>query len=392
MSPDQAALPKYDCLVLSGGGAKGAYGAGVAKALWEYRALKKIDTTLCLIGTSAGALNAAVLATAEADDLVSFWSTATSRQVLGVWFNHPLIRGAAVAGLKKIFRTPAPYSIYPDKGLRRLLKHCIQYSGDSHPRPLIVAATNYTTAKLAGFYSSPLVEKLQQYDLSLPQEERRFQHLQGINGADRFFDALLASSAIPVVFPPVKIGDSLYIDGGVGNNTPTREAAYFLRRLAQAKLGTIGEVFCVTQDTARALIDAQAATGPVDIANRAWNVYHTVHTRPIVDLWRKINNDVNKQNERLAEVSEAISKMQLGEARVKEIQDLVNSKLAPKQQNLSITFIEPSTSLGDTLDFTPKEIRTSIERGYTDFVKTMYDAARLSEQERATLNGRPIFR
>jgi hypothetical protein len=101
---------------------------------------------------------------------------------------------------------------------------------------------------------------------------------------------------------------------------------------------------------------------------------------------------VNKQNEKLAEVSEAISKMQLGEASVKEIQDLVNSKLAPKQQNLYITFIEPSTSLGDTLDFTPKEIRTSIERGYTDFVKTMHDAARLSEQERATLNGRPIFR
>jgi predicted acylesterase/phospholipase RssA len=209
VSSDQAGLPQYDCLVLSGGGAKGAYGAGVAKALWVYRALRNIDTTLCLIGTSAGALNAAVLATAEADDLISFWSTATSRQVLGVWFNHPLIRGAAVAGLKKMFNTRAPYSIYPNKGLRRLLRRCIQYDGDSHPRPIIVAATNYTTARLAGFYSSPLVGKLKQYDLSLPQEDRRLQHLEAINSADQFFDALLASSAIPVVFPPVRIGDSL---------------------------------------------------------------------------------------------------------------------------------------------------------------------------------------
>jgi predicted acylesterase/phospholipase RssA len=52
MSSNQSQLQKleqYDCLVLSGGGAKGAYGAGVAKALWEFRALKNIRTQLCLI-------------------------------------------------------------------------------------------------------------------------------------------------------------------------------------------------------------------------------------------------------------------------------------------------------------------------------------------------------
>src|SRR5712691_8816377 len=108
MSTDPSDLQKYDCLVLSGGGAKGAYGAGVAKALWEYRKLKKVDTKLCVVGTSAGALNAAVLATAEADNLVSFWTTATSRQVLGVWFNHPLIRGAVVAAWRKVRNSSAP--------------------------------------------------------------------------------------------------------------------------------------------------------------------------------------------------------------------------------------------------------------------------------------------
>jgi predicted acylesterase/phospholipase RssA len=72
MSPDQPELPKYDCLVLSGGGAKGAYGSGVAKALWEFRSLTNVTTRLCVVGTSAGALNAAVLATANANALVSF--------------------------------------------------------------------------------------------------------------------------------------------------------------------------------------------------------------------------------------------------------------------------------------------------------------------------------
>lgn len=391
MSIDPPDFQKYDCLVLSGGGAKGAYGAGVAKALWEYRKLKKVDTKLCVVGTSAGALNAAVLATAEADNLVSFWTIATSRQVLGVWFDHPLIRGAVVAAMRKIFNRSAPYSIYPNKGLRRLVMKCVTYTGNSHPRPLILAATNYTTAKLAGFYSSPLVEKLKEYDLTLPEEDRRLQHLQSINGPDDFFDALLASSAIPVAFPPMKIGESLFIDGGVGNNTPTREAAYFLHRLAQTKLGVPGEVFCVTQDPARALIGIRAAAGPTAIVRRTWNVYHTVHTRPIVDTWRKINSDVNKQLEKLSEVKEAISRMVAGATALPEILELIDRKLQPKQQDLSITFIEPSTELGETLDFRVEEIKKNIERGYTDFVKTMYDARRLTDQERTTLNSLPIF-
>jgi len=64
-------LQKYDCLVLSGGGAKGAYGAGVAKALWEYRKLKKVDTKLCVVGTSAGALNAAALRMGQPNSMKS---------------------------------------------------------------------------------------------------------------------------------------------------------------------------------------------------------------------------------------------------------------------------------------------------------------------------------
>src|SRR6476646_9242298 len=63
-------LPTFDCLVLSGGGAKGAYGAGVAKALMAYRQLKDIRGPICYVGASAGALNAYVLATANADELV----------------------------------------------------------------------------------------------------------------------------------------------------------------------------------------------------------------------------------------------------------------------------------------------------------------------------------
>jgi predicted acylesterase/phospholipase RssA len=392
MSPDRPELPTYDCLVLSGGGAKGAYGAGVAKALWEFRSLTKVDTKLCVIGTSAGALNAAVLATAEADDLVSFWTAATNRKILGVWIENPLVRGPMIAAWR-VLRRSGPYSIYPNDALRRFVSQRISYTDqDSHPRPLILAATNYTTAKLAGFYSSPLVGTLKEWECkNLPPEDRRLQHLMGIKTPQGFFDALLASSAIPVAFPPLKIDGSLYIDGGVGNNTPTREAAYFLRRLAQSKLGVAGEVFCVTQDPARTL-DGSARTGFGDILRRSWDVYHTVHTRPIVDAWRRINGDVKKQVEKLGNVKKAISGMPLDVATAEQVGRLIDDQLQPKQQDFSITFIEPSTPLGETLDFSAEEIKGSMVRGYTDFVKTMYDGKRLTEPQRATLDQLSIIK
>ena len=113
-SADLSVLPTFDCLVLSGGGAKGAYGAGVAKALAAYRQLKEVRGPVCYIGASAGALNAYVLATANADDLISFWQTATRRSILGLRFPSATIR----AMLRVATR---PFSIYPNVGLEKLI-------------------------------------------------------------------------------------------------------------------------------------------------------------------------------------------------------------------------------------------------------------------------------
>jgi predicted acylesterase/phospholipase RssA len=110
-----AALPTFDCLVLSGGGAKGAYGAGVAKALAAYRHLKEVRGPVCYIGASAGALNAYVLATANADDLISFWQAATRRNILGLRFPSATIR----AMLRVATR---PFSIYSNAGLEKLIR------------------------------------------------------------------------------------------------------------------------------------------------------------------------------------------------------------------------------------------------------------------------------
>lgn len=66
-------------LVLSGGGTKGAFEIGVWQALREM----KIQTP-CVIGTSVGALNAAVIAQNDFDKALDFWSNLTINQVLNL--------------------------------------------------------------------------------------------------------------------------------------------------------------------------------------------------------------------------------------------------------------------------------------------------------------------
>src|SRR5262245_62564378 len=190
-----ASLPTFDCMVLSGGGAKGAYGAGVAKALMAYRQLKDIRGPICYVGASAGALNADVLATANADELVAFWQAATRRKILGARLASPAIR--AILRLRT-----RPFSIYSSAGLEKLIRAnaCV----DTIKSPLVVAATDYTRGELKAFYASKLIDKLVASDARLAPDQQRLGHFRRITTTELLIKALLASSAIPIFFPPVQ--------------------------------------------------------------------------------------------------------------------------------------------------------------------------------------------
>jgi NTE family protein len=195
-SADLAAMPIFDCLVLSGGGAKGAYGAGVAKALAAYRQLKEIRGPVCYVGSSAGALNAYVLATANADELISFWQSAMSRKILGLRFPSATLRAMLRVAIR-------PFSIYSNAGLKKLIEAnaCIK----TIKSPLIIAATDYTRGDLKAFYVSRLIDKLVEDDSRFVAEQQRLNHFRRITTTDLLVKALLASTAIPVFFPPVEI-------------------------------------------------------------------------------------------------------------------------------------------------------------------------------------------
>jgi predicted acylesterase/phospholipase RssA len=377
------AVPTFDCLVLSGGGAKGAYGAGVAKALMAYRQLKDIRGPVCYVGASAGALNAYVLATANADDLIAFWQTATRRNILGARFPSPAIR----AMLRLATR---PFSIYSSAGLEKLIR--ANSSIETVKSPLIIAATDYTRGELKAFYASKLIDTIVAYDSRLSSDQQRLGHFRRITTTDLLIKVLLASSAIPIFFPPVQITvrhlgrpeTGWYIDGGVGNHTPTREAAYFSRFVTEKQFGRIGFVICVKQDPPRVLRDDRQPLNFFNILTRTLEVYHHVHTAPIVAAWSRINAEVRDQRRRVDEFTQWLREQQIPPKVVDLVAtrvttDFVNLGGATPRLSTPMLEIEPSTSLGDPLEFDPRRARENIEHGYMDTLRVLRESSQMSD-------------
>lgn len=387
MNQAVASVPVYDCLVLSGGGAKGSYGAGVAKGLEEYRALKGITSRTCYIGTSAGALNASVLATSSADKLISFWRAMSGEKVTGTRFGAGMKARWAWRGARFKAGLDHSFSVFSNDALAGLINDNTSFPDlGSGAFDLVVTATNYTTGTLTSFYSSALIEQFITHDEQLTSHKRRLTHWKKVRDEEHLRRALLASTAIPVAFPPVVIDKDWYIDGGVGNHTPTREAAYFLRHLEKMGLGRAGEVICVTQDTPRTLIEGKHKPGPLTLLLRTFDVYHFVHTTPIIDAWYRINREVDQHNEKLRLLKEHVATLGIGKEATEQIGQAIDAQLgtiggATARLNFPMTLVQPSTQLGETLDFDPKTISENIERGYTDVLKLLEARGRLDASE-----------
>ncbi len=215
-------------MVLSGGGARGAYQAGVLQGLRDLGVLDSpavcIDT---FVGSSAGAINASMLAThADSlsngiDSLVDLWSGVRADQVFrtdarsigktGVRWAWDLTLGGAVGGV-------APKSLLDTSPLRQFLtKHLAFERIDAQIREgalhaLALSATDLSTADGVLFLQG-------QSDIS-PWERRRWR----IEPTQISAEHVLASSAIPLLFPSVEVGGHHFGDGSVRNTSPLSPA------------------------------------------------------------------------------------------------------------------------------------------------------------------------
>lgn len=172
-----------NALVLSGGGVKGAFEAGVLKALTE-----KGKSWGIMAGVSAGAINAAFMAQyrpeqqfAGAIHLVELWKSIKDSDIKKRWFPFGKLHSLWTGGL------------YDTSPLLSLIKKHLSALDLSISRvDLRIGAVSLNTGE--------------------------YKYVSGIE--PDIHKWVLASSAFPVAFPPVEINGELWIDGGVRDTTP----------------------------------------------------------------------------------------------------------------------------------------------------------------------------
>ncbi len=226
-------------LVLSGGGARAAYQAGVLKGVAEIVGDKMGDDPFQIItGISAGAINAAYLASAknsfneQVQSLIRIWEELTPENVLRTdiaslgKLSAGWIKDLSFGGM---FGRSESTHLLDSTPLRDLLEESIDF--DQIEKNILnqklygvaVSTTSYATGTSVTFFDSPSVK-----------DYARSARI-GLKGPLRL-EHVLASSAIPFIFRPVRIKNSFYGDGGIRSNAPLSPAIH----LGADKLLAIG--------------------------------------------------------------------------------------------------------------------------------------------------------
>ena len=187
--PTRAPLDAPLALVLSGGGAKGAWEAGAAVALIEQGVPVRL-----VAGSSAGALTAAMLADGRLDRLQALWRSLSRERV------YALRPGVLFAGLLPGWLTLLALdhagSLLDPSPLRELIAGTLDFDRvRASPRRLLVVTTDLARR-------APRV----------------------FDNATVSVDALMAAAAVPGAFPPVSVDGALLVDGGLTGRAPVLEA------------------------------------------------------------------------------------------------------------------------------------------------------------------------
>jgi NTE family protein len=339
----QSGLPGEVVLVLQGGGALGAYQVGVYEALHD----AGIEPA-CVIGTSIGAINAALIAGNPVDQrmarLNAFWQHVEQPAAMagpldwlgmGNWVSHmtTVMRGipaffepsmAALRGTRANVgvESAAYYSTAP---LRRTLGELVDFDSlQRGPTRLTVGAVN------------------------------------ACSGAMRYFDSrrealtvdhVMASGALPPAFPAVRIDGEPYWDGGIYSNTPI-EAVLDDRPRRDSLIFAVN-VWHQTAPEPASIWDAMGRTKDIQFASRADS--HIARQKQIHRLRHVIR-----------QLTQQLPARKQSDPVVKELSSWgcgttihVAHLLAPRLENEDHT---------KDIDFSPGGVKARREAGYADTV------------------------
>ncbi len=222
---------KCTALILPGGGARGAYQAGVLKAIGEMQGRANtpvINPFPIYCGTSAGAINAAVMASHAHEFLLGverlemFWRNMRCNRVYrtdawtvlksGLRFAATLLSGGLIAANPRAFLDNTP--------LRHFLQQTLQLEGiqtaldQGALRGVAVTASGYTSASAISYFQA-------QQQVKGWQRQRR----KGV-ATKLQLTHLLASAALPLIFPAERIGNEYFGDGGMRLIAPLSPAVH----------------------------------------------------------------------------------------------------------------------------------------------------------------------
>ena len=215
-------------LVLPGGGARGAFQVGVLRAIAEMLPHGCSSPFPILSGTSAGAINSVVLASkarrfrVAVAELENVWGHFRSDQVYRTdaltmfrsslhWFAAIVLGGMFVG---------TPRSLLDNSPLRALLSRNIRFprierSIDAgHLHAIAITAAGYGSARSTTFFQA-------NRDVHSWARTRRTGIRRNLN-----LDHLMASIAVPMIFPPVNIGGEYFGDGAMRQATPLSPAIH----------------------------------------------------------------------------------------------------------------------------------------------------------------------
>jgi len=226
MPPDRPSERAVPGLVLTGGGARAAYQVGVLKGVAELFP-ERPNPFRVIVGTSAGAVAAAVLAARARHwqkavrSIERVWAgfhvdqvfDVRSRRMLasGLHWLGSLVTGGAIV---------PPRSLFDNQPLRDLLSRNVSWSSLRHALArgdvdaIGLCTTSYSNARsIAYFDSRP----------GVPEWTRRT-HVG--RRAELCLGHLMASLAVPFLFPPERIGNDYHGDGAMRQLAPLAPAAH----------------------------------------------------------------------------------------------------------------------------------------------------------------------
>lgn len=214
-------------LVLSGGGARGAYQAGVLQGIQE---ITQGHLPFQVIsGVSAGSINASFIAAYAHDfkegtlKLSRLWSELKPEQVFRtdpISLGNIGLKWISELSLGSLFSSGSAQSLLDTEPLRRLLQENVSFEKIKENidqgifRALAVTATDYATSDSITFVQSK--EKFEHW-----RRSRRRSEEDNITE-----EHVMASSAIPLFFPPVLLGNRFFGDGCLRNSAPVSPAIH----------------------------------------------------------------------------------------------------------------------------------------------------------------------